>query len=72
MHGKMAKLTSLPSLIQLSFVGNEPEVASDSGNHSILLKGGNAQFDRIQLLNAKVAVHGQNYWQYGVLIYSAI
>jgi hypothetical protein len=58
--GKMADITVLPSLIQLSFIGNEPRMASSGSSHSILLKGGNAQFGRIQLLDANVVVNDQN------------
>lgn len=58
--GHMASITVLPKLIQLSFTGGEPQISSNAGTHSITLQGGNAQFGRIQLLDAHVEVNDQN------------
>lgn len=58
--GAMGSITVLPKLIQLSFIGNEPDITSNASVNSITLKGGNAQFGRIRLLHANVEVNDLN------------
>lgn len=71
-NGKMAGITVLPRMIQLSFTGNEPTISGADTNASILVQGGNTQFGRIRIMDADVRVQDRspiNVFRFSLLNY---